>query len=138
MNSIQRGVKACQLSLDDVVRVELGYLDVSIKSHPMKLTINIQNLPSTSSGMRTRSLRLTSIRNETRTQMYVSVYDDEAGRQTKRGDIREVFTILKYYQDTPLHAIMYDSDSDVKTDMQVFFSFSGRASVDRSFSKYRK
>lgn len=138
MNSIQRGVKACQLSLDDVIRIKFGDLDMSIQSHPMKLTIDIQNLLSTSSGMRTRSLRLISRRNETRTRMYVSVYDDDAGRETKRGNIHEVFTILKYYQHMPLHATIYDSDSDRKTDMQVSFSFSGRPSVDRSFSKTGK
>ena len=138
MNSIQRGVKACQLSFHDVVRVNLGDIDISIKSHPMKLTIDIQNLPSASSGMRTRSLRLTSRRNETRTRMYVSVYDDDAGRVTKRGNIHEVFTILKYYQHTPLHATIFDSDSDRKTDMQVTFSFSGRPTVERSYLKVGK
>lgn len=138
MNSIQHGVKACQLSPDDVVRVEFGDLDVSIKSHPMKLTIEISNLPSLSSGMRSRSLRLTSRRNETRTRMYVSVYDEDAGRETKRGNIHEVFDILKNYQHTPLHATVVDSDSYQKTDMQASFSFSGRPSIDRSFSKAGK
>ena len=138
MNSIQRGVRACQLSVDDVIRVKFGDVNMSIISHPMKLTIDIQNLPSTTTSMRTRSLRLTSRRNETRTRMYVSVHDADAGRESKRGNIHEVFSILKYYQRMPLHASIFDSDSNQKTDTQLSFSFSGRPSIDRSFSKTGK
>jgi len=66
--------------------------------------------------------------------MYVSVYDEDAESDTKRGNIHEVFHILKNYQNTPLSATVA-SDSGRTAAVQVSFSFSGKPSIDRSFSK---